>query len=218
MKEPKMPEMERSGLEKTFGFLKSLISEDDYEKVSFAYTIGLYGHREQKRDNGEPYFNHCIRTAMILIKELHIHDPELIIAALLHDTLEDSYLLTGKWIRRIFGKKVAKLVKKVTKPKKNDPRFENDRARHYFYFQTVKNSGESVRLLKLCDRLQNMREIKNCAPAKQARKIQETREIYLPMIGHFWGRTPNNRFGVDAEVIVAFFRDEFNKALSPYSE
>jgi GTP diphosphokinase / guanosine-3',5'-bis(diphosphate) 3'-diphosphatase len=183
MNKTKMPEVEQSKFEAIFGRIKNQVGKDDYEKISFAYILASYGHRDQKRDNGEDYFNHCIRTAFILINELHIYDSELIMAALLHDTLEDSYLLTGKWIRRIFGKKVAKMVKKLTKPKKNDSRFENDRARHHFYFQQIRNASPAVKLLKLCDRLQNMREIKNCLPNKQARKIEETREVYLPLLG-----------------------------------
>jgi len=163
--------------------LKLKVSPADFERIMFAYELAKYGHKGQRRDSGERYFEHPRYAAIILIDELGITDPEMIIAILLHDMPEDSYLLTKKRIKLNFGKRVADMVMALTKPKRNDPRFNgDDDARHEFYFQTLKDSPVEVKILKLVDRLHNLRTISECAREKQLRKIKETREQYLMLI------------------------------------
>lgn len=182
--------------------LRGKISKKNLRLIDFAYDLAKYGHRQQKRDNGERYFEHCRRTALILIDELQILEPRMIEAALLHDMLEDSFLLKNKRIRLIFGRKTAKMVAALTKPKKTDSRFIDDAARHRFYFENLKLAKQGVKLLKLCDRLTNMREIGNCTLEKQARKIKETIDIYLPLI---------DDIAVDYADLAEFFVREFAK-------
>ncbi len=153
------------------------------ELLEFAYAFAKYGHRTQMRDGGERYFEHLRGSALILIDELGITDIDLVIAILLHDMLEDNFLLTHERIAAIFGERVAVLVSTMTKPKKNDPRFTSSAERHIFYFEKqLKPSSEENKLLKLVDRLHNMRTLGSCTLEKRERKIKETREVYFPLI------------------------------------
>jgi GTP pyrophosphokinase len=154
----------------------------DIEKIDYAYDMAKYGHRNQFRESGARYFEHVRATAIILIDELGITDIEIIISALLHDMLEDSFLLTPERIKITFGDRVSMLVNMVSKPKKSDKRFTSDVERHRWYFEQVANSCVEAKLLKLADRLQNMRTLSSCSLEKQRRKIRETEEIYLPLI------------------------------------
>ena len=154
----------------------------DVKRIDFAYDMAKYGHRNQFRESGARYFEHLRATAIILIDELGITDVEMIIAALLHDMLEDSFLLTSERIKITFGDRVSVLVATVSKPKKNDPRFKSDVERHQWYFKQIAGSCAEAKLLKLADRLQNMRTLGSCSLEKQKRKIAETKEIYLPLI------------------------------------
>ena len=168
--------------EKFLARVRGRIAERKAELIDFAYDLAKYGHREQKRDDGTRYFEHCRESALILMDELGIFDPEMIMALLLHDMLEDNFLLTPRRIAIIFGEYVSGLVIKVTKPKKGDPRFADDRERHEFYFSQLAESSEWIKLLKLCDRLHNLRTLDSCAPEKRQRKIIETETVYLPLI------------------------------------
>lgn len=154
----------------------------DIEKIDFAHDLAEFGHSQQFRDSGEKYFTHVRATAIILVDELQITDVDLIIAALLHDMLEDNHLLTSERIRLVFGDRVSMFVSTMTKPKKSDPRFDSDRERHLWYFEQIKSTSPEIKLLKLADRLQNMRTLGYCDPEKQNRKIVETIEVYVPLI------------------------------------
>jgi len=177
---------QRQGIEnrqKFFARLKGKVSDNDFKRIHDAYSLAKTGHRNQFRDDDTRYFEHCRETALILMDELGIYDADLIIAALLHDMIEDSKLITLESIAETFGNKVADLIKVMSKPKKGDARFKNDdRKRHQYYFTRLYNSDWLVWLLKLCDRLHNTRTLGKCLPEKRARKIQETYDVYLPLI------------------------------------
>ena len=170
---------------------KLKITPADIEKLDFAYDMAKYGHRNQFRESGARYFEHLRATAIILVDEFGITDVELIIAALLHDMLEDSFLLTPERIRITFGDRVSMLVATVSKPKKGDPRFKSDSERHKWYFEQIANSCVEAKLLKLADRLQNVRTLGSCSLEKQKRKIVETREVYIPLITDVAGEYPD---------------------------
>lgn len=167
------------------------VTQTDIERLDFAYDMAKYGHRNQFRESGARYFEHVRATAIILVDELGVTDAEVIIAALLHDMLEDSFLLTPDRIKVTFGERVATLVSAVTKPKKCDLRFTSDHERHLWYFKQLKTSSPEAKLLKLADRLQNMRTLDSCSSEKQSRKITETREVYLPLIADIAEIYPN---------------------------
>lgn len=161
---------------------KLKITPSDIEKIDYAYDMAKYGHRNQFREGGERYFEHVRSTAIILIDELGITDVEMIIAALLHDILEDSFLLTRERIKITFGERAAVLVSGVTKPKKGDLRFSSNIERHLFYENQVRNSCVETKLIKVADRLQNLRTLGACSLEKQRRKIQETKDVYFPLL------------------------------------
>jgi GTP diphosphokinase / guanosine-3',5'-bis(diphosphate) 3'-diphosphatase len=183
------------------------IKHIDFIKLDFAYDLAKYGHRNQFRDSGERYFEHVRATAIILVDELKIINMVMLIAALLHDILEDSFLLTFERIKLIFGPKVAKYVVTLTKPKKNDKRFTNDHERHLWYFEQLRNSCLEIKIVKLADRLHNMRTLDSCAPEKRTRKIQETKNVYMPLI---------NDIKNDYPVIAAYFSREMKLAMSKF--
>lgn len=158
------------------------ITLTETERLDYAYDMAKYGHRNQFRESGARYFEHLRATAIILIDELGVSDVDVIIAALLHDMLEDSFLLTPDRIKVTFGERVATLVSAVTKPKKSDQRFTSDHERHLWYFEKLKTASPEAKLIKLADRLQNMRTLDSCSLEKQSRKISETREVYIPLI------------------------------------
>lgn len=161
--------------------LQDKVTEHERELIDFAYDAAKYGHQDQSRDDGTRYFEHCRETALILMDELGIYDADMIIAALLHDMLEDNFLFTEWRLNHSFGPRAAEMIIAMTKPKKNDPRFMSNHERHEFYFQRLFDSDNDVIVLKLCDRLHNMRTLHHCLPKKRARKIQETESVYLPL-------------------------------------
>lgn len=158
------------------------ITPADYARIDYAYDMAKHGHRNQYRESGARYFEHLRATAIILVDELGITDAELIIAALLHDMLEDSFLLNPERIKITFGERVARIVCRITKPNKSDKRFTSDAERHQWYFQQIMSGDVEEKIVKLTDRLQNMRTLGCCSPEKQRRKIEETRNIYLPLL------------------------------------
>ncbi|OHA45889.1 MAG: hypothetical protein A3A80_04420 [Candidatus Terrybacteria bacterium RIFCSPLOWO2_01_FULL_44_24] len=162
-------------------FAKSLkdhndgISEEKLERARLAYRHSKYGHRNQWRDSGERYFEHPKRVARILGDELSIWDVEMHESALLHDVMEDTFLLTWKDLKRIFGPRVYRLVRLLTKDPKPNKRQKKT------YLANIANATEDVKILKLADRLDNVRSLSACTPDKQARNLKETKEFFIPL-------------------------------------
>ena len=143
----------------------------DEALLNRAYVFTVQKHGSQKRASGDPYFSHPVEVAGILT-DLHL-DSETIVTALLHDTLEDT-LTTPEEIERLFGADVGRLVDGVTKLSKIEAQTENERA--------AMSDDIRVLLVKLADRLHNMRTlhfIQN--PEKRRRIAKETMDIYAPL-------------------------------------
>ncbi|KKR47315.1 MAG: (P)ppGpp synthetase I, SpoT/RelA [Parcubacteria group bacterium GW2011_GWA2_40_8] len=155
--------------------LKHKVTPKEIELIRRAYEQAKSGHRGQPRDGGERYFEHPKGTALILIDELHIYDSEMIIAALLHDIVEDTWLLSPKAIHDFFGDRVAYLVGMVTKKENATPEEKQS------YLDNIAGAGEDVRIIKLADRLHNMRSIETCTREKQLRQLQETKTFFMPL-------------------------------------
>jgi len=153
---------------------------DDLSLIHRAYMTAKNAHMDQKRKSGEPYIIHPICVAIILANlEL---DKETIIAGLLHDVVEDT-ILTAEQISRVFGADVAQLVDGVTKltqmswtTDKLDLQAENLRKMFLAMAKDIR-----VILIKLADRLHNMRTLEFMKPEKQKEKARETLEIYAPI-------------------------------------
>ena len=145
-----------------------------------AYVFSMQKHGTQKRASGDPYYSHPIEVAGILT-ELHM-DDETIITAILHDTIEDT-LTTYEEIESRFGTNIAKMVDGVTKLSKIEALTENERAAENLRkFLLATSDDLRVLLVKLADRLHNMRTLHHIKDeAKRRRIARETMDIYAPL-------------------------------------
>jgi RelA/SpoT family (p)ppGpp synthetase len=145
-----------------------------------AYVFSVNAHGTQKRASGDPYFSHPIEVAGILT-ELHL-DDETIATAILHDTVEDT-VATIEEIEKLFGPAVARLVDGVTKLSRIEAQTENERAAENLRkFLLAMSDDIRVLLVKLADRLHNMRTLHHIAnPDKRRRIAKETMDIYAPL-------------------------------------
>ena len=145
-----------------------------------AYNFALEAHKKQKRDEGVPYIIHPIAVANIL-SDLKL-DSATIATGLLHDTIEDTRD-TYKTIKEEFGQEVADLVEGVTKISAFENQAAQDSKAENFRKLIIATSKDiRVLLVKLADRLHNMRTIKFVKlKEKQIRKAKETMEIYAPL-------------------------------------
>ncbi len=164
-------------------FFESLASNGrgyDLPRIKRAFEVAEEAHREQKRSSGEPYVIHPIHVAMILV-ELGM-DTACISAALLHDVVEDTPV-TLEEIRQEFGGEIAQLVDGVTKlgaiPLNCTK--EQERAENVRKMMMAMNQDIRVIIIKLADRLHNMRTLQFRPEEKQRAKALETMQIYAPI-------------------------------------
>jgi GTP pyrophosphokinase/guanosine-3',5'-bis(diphosphate) 3'-pyrophosphohydrolase len=153
----------------------------DEKLISAAYDYGREMHAGQFRHSGEPYFSHPVAVAAILAQQRL--DDATIITAVLHDTIEDtraSYTSVGDR----FGGEVADLVDGVTKLTNLQlSSTETQQAENFRKLFMAMSKDMRVILVKLADRLHNMRTIKAMRPEKQLKKARETMDIYAPLAG-----------------------------------
>ncbi len=154
--------------------------EADEAMLNRAYVYTVQKHGTQKRASGDPYFSHPVEVAG-LMTELKL-DQETIITALLHDTVEDTLATTDE-IERLFGPEVARLVDGVTKLSKIEAMSESERAAENLRkFLLAMSEDIRVLLVKLADRLHNMRTLHCIKSEEQRRRIaRETMDIYAPL-------------------------------------
>ena len=159
----------------------------DLELLQRAYVFSAKVHEGQERLSGEPYLIHPLEVAGVLV-EMRVDDVT-VAAGLLHDTLEDT-LTTGEEIERLFGEKVAFLVEGLTKIAKIEFTSVRERQAENFRKMLVAMSKDiRILLIKLADRLHNMRTLKYVAEDTRRRVAQETVDIYVPLahrLGIYW--------------------------------
>lgn len=166
-------------IEKLLEKLGDIKPESDLAKIKSAYDFAFLAHQGQKRDSGEAYIQHPLEVAAI-VHELGM-DTVSIIAALLHDVVEDTQIEIDE-IKNNFGSEVALLVDGVTKlsrlafQNKQEQQMENLRKMFLAMTQDLR-----VIIIKLADRLHNMRTLKHLPVAKQKAIARETIEIYAPL-------------------------------------
>ena len=160
--------------------MQSIYDEEDIEAVERAYKVAYKAHEKQKRKSGEPYIIHPLCVAIILA-DLEL-DKETIVAGLLHDAVEDTWM-TYEEVEKEFGSEVALLVDGVTKlgqlsysADKVEVQAENLRKMFLAMAKDIR-----VILIKLADRLHNMRTLQYMRPEKQQEKARETMDIYAPI-------------------------------------
>lgn len=159
------------------------VSSEDIPRISQAYWFAKQVHRNQKRDCGERYFEHCRRVADLLIDHGGTSADEIVVA-LIHDCVEDGFIPDGV-IKALFGEEVAKalgILSKVT------PIFDEStgvvtkvRRSDDEYFDGIRNALYFVRCVKLADRLDNLRSFAIWDEDRKQRYIIETETYILPI-------------------------------------
>lgn len=149
------------------------LDEQDIARVRRAYEVAQAAHSGQMRDEGTPYIVHPIRVAVCLVDELGLYSPTLICSALLHDVIEDSDI-TREDIEQWFGEEIAEIVWLLTK-------LEQVSLREYLArIEEARQTGAPI--VKLCDRLDNLRSVIHTPRfEKKRRYIRTTEEHYLPL-------------------------------------
>ncbi len=146
-----------------------------------AYVYAMQKHGFQKRASGDPYFSHPLEVAAILV-DMHL-DEATIAVALLHDTIEDTSA-TRQEIDELFGADIGKLVEGLTKLKKLDlVSRKAEQAENLRKLLLAISEDVRVLLVKLADRLHNMRTLDHVPESKRLRVAEETMDIYAPLAG-----------------------------------
>lgn len=165
-------------VEPLFAIMEQRVTEDEMTNIRKAFDLAYEAHSDQKRKTGEPYIIHPIAVARIVVKELML-GANPVIAAFLHDVVEDtSYTIDD--IEQMFGKDVAFLVRVVTKQKKE----KYDTSKQVDNFKQMLESVQyDIRaiLIKLADRLHNMRTLNSMRTDKQMKIAGETDFFYAPL-------------------------------------
>ncbi len=181
----------------------SYLGPEDRSQLQKAWRIGAAAHAGQTRKSGEPYITHPVAVARVLA-ELGL-DAETLIAAILHDTIEDTPL-TRDDLAAQFGETVAELVEGVTKLDKLKFRDRQEAAAESFRKMMLAMSRDlRVILIKLADRLHNMRTLGSQSPEARRRIARETLEVYAPIA---------QRLGMN--LVKAELQDLSFKALHPW--
>jgi GTP diphosphokinase / guanosine-3',5'-bis(diphosphate) 3'-diphosphatase len=148
-----------------------------YKMIEKAYNCGKDAFREIYRESGERYFEHLRAVALILMLYLRVKDHRLIVAALLHDIVEDILSWTIERVDQEFDPEVALLVEWVTKP---EDVFQNKEECERVYHKRFLVAPRDFFLIKMPDRLHNLLTMWACSKEKRRRKIEETRNHYIP--------------------------------------
>lgn len=172
----------------------SIYSDEDKAGVLDAFDIANEAHTGQMRISQEDYFEHLKAVSFILFDECKIHDPAIIKASLLHDILEDTTFFGDPttvpysvWIEDAkeklterFGEETADIVVAVTRPPVDDnvQFFSKEQRREFYYTQLAQNDPKAL-LVKVADRLHNLRTQYQTPLEQQKRKVKETEEHYL---------------------------------------
>jgi len=181
--------LEHPEVEELFQKLKQKFIEknpgEDTKDLESAFEMATSAHRNQFRESGEPYILHPLEVALICV-DLNM-DKESVISALLHDTVEDTPIRLVK-IRNLFGERVAEKVDALTKIKRIDlfARFtgrtmSDEQARNLQKLFLAMARDFSVLVIKIADRLHNLRTMENLPPEHVRRKAMETLDYYVPL-------------------------------------
>ncbi len=155
------------------------LDEEQNKLIRKAFDIALDAHKDQRRKSGEPYIYHPIEVAKIVANEIGLGATS-IACALLHDVIEDSEY-TYEDIKKIFGEKIANIVNGLTKISVMNHQNISIQSENYRKLLLTLSEDFRVILIKIADRLHNMRTLESMAPDKQKKIASETVYIYAPL-------------------------------------
>ena len=159
--------------------LKRCANQSEYEIVLKAFEFARAAHNGVRRRSGEPYILHPISVAKIVVQEIGL-GYKSIVSALLHDVVEDTEYNTDD-IERLFGAKIASLVDGLTKIKSAFDSGTSSQAENFKRILLTLNDDVRVILIKLADRLHNMRTIEYMPEHKRSKILSETMYIFIPL-------------------------------------
>jgi guanosine-3',5'-bis(diphosphate) 3'-pyrophosphohydrolase len=158
---------------------KPVLRDGDARLIKQAFTISLEAHKDMRRKSGEPYIFHPLAVAQICVEEIGLGTTS-IIAALLHDVVEDTDMELGN-IEKMFGKKVASIVDGLTKIRGVFEHGTSQQAENFRKMLFTLSDDVRVILIKLADRLHNMRTLDSMPRNKQLKVSSETIYLYAPL-------------------------------------
>lgn len=152
---------------------------EDARRIEYAYQFAAAAHRMQVRDEGTPYIDHPVAVAAILWGELVCREADMLVAALLHDVLEDCADVEPGVVAELVGPRSFALIEAVTKP---PAPAECRQARDRAYLDSLRDARPDVRLLKLADRIHNLRRVVHANDRAKARRyLDVSREEFYPL-------------------------------------
>jgi len=158
---------------------KPILKEGDAKLIKRAFTISMEAHKDMRRRSGEPYIFHPLSVAEICVEEIGLGTTS-IVAALLHDVVEDTDIQL-KELEHIFGRKIAKIIDGLTKIKGVFEYGTSAQAENFRKMLFTLSEDVRVILIKLADRLHNMRTLDSMPRNKQLRVSSETIYLYAPL-------------------------------------
>lgn len=160
-------------------YLEAQLSTLGFEKSLKAFDLvveHMVAEKGYKRHDGAHYYHHCVDVAQLILN-FGIKDDEITSAALLHDFVEDIPWATHEYIEEVFGPRVAKMVRLVTKKPCVD--YKVDLEEMHKYLKGIEECWEAA-LIKTADRINNFSTMSNSSVKHRERQVKETKEIYIP--------------------------------------
>src|ERR671913_189660 len=158
---------------------KPILKEGDARLIKKAFTISLEAHKDMRRKSGEPFIFHPLTVAEICVEEIGLGTTS-IIAALMHDVVQDTDIELAD-IERMFGKKISKIVDGLTKIRGVFEYGTSAQAENFRKMLFTLSEDVRVILIKLADRLHNMRTLDSMPRNKQLKVASETIYLYAPL-------------------------------------
>lgn len=158
---------------------KPILKDNDAKIIKKAFNTALNAHQGMRRRSGEPYIYHPISVAMICVDEIGLGTTS-IVAALLHDVVEDTDIQLSD-VERLFGEKVARIIDGLTKISGVFEQGSSQQAENFRKMILTLSEDVRVILIKLADRLHNMRTLESMPRDKQLKIASETKYIYAPL-------------------------------------
>jgi guanosine-3',5'-bis(diphosphate) 3'-pyrophosphohydrolase len=158
--------------------LTAVLPADVVAELARAVQFATGHHGDQRRKTGVPYLEHLLEAVQILVQGAGVRDPDVLVAAVLHDVVEDTPCTLDE-ISAAFGPRAAELVSWVTKPERGPG--EDASAVREAYLRRLRLAPQDAILVKLADRMSNVQTLRNLAPDRQRAYYAQTVEYIIPL-------------------------------------